>query len=165
MCVVAKSVRLQWVKRHFMKFCKCRYRCRISNAETWLQADCLSPLNAIPYISFNIWTKAFWHVNQMYMYAEQSIPVWRAQFIGGSDKYMFISYCSIWLSPLCLRGQGVYSGDALPELEVPWYIGLNPWLWIKGLLVRFPSMPGTNFAPQQDTLSTLLLSTQVYKYM
>ena len=29
---------------------------------------------------------------------------------------------------------------------VPWYIGLNPWLWIKGLRVWFPSMPGT-FCP------------------
>ena len=47
-------------------------------------------------------------------------------------------------------------------VEVLWYIGVNPWLWIKGLRVPFPSMPGT-FVLQQDTLSTLLLSTQVYK--
>ena len=46
-------------------------------------------------------------------------------------------------------------------VEVPWYIGVNPWLWVKGLRVRFPSMPGT-FVLRQDTLSTLLLSTQVY---
>ena len=25
------------------------------------------------------------------------------------------------------------------SVEVPWYIGLNPWLWIKGLQVQFPS--------------------------
>ena len=50
------------------------------------------------------------------------------------------------------------------SLEVPWYIGLNPPLWIKGLQVRFPSMPGT-FVLQQDILSTLLLSTQVYKWV
>ena len=49
-------------------------------------------------------------------------------------------------------------------MEVPWYIGLNPWLWIEGLRVWFPSMPGT-FVLQQDTLSTLLLSTQVYKWV
>ena len=48
--------------------------------------------------------------------------------------------------------------------EVPWYIGLNPWLSIKELRVRFPSMSGT-FVFQQDTLSTLLLSTQVYKWV
>ena len=49
-------------------------------------------------------------------------------------------------------------------LYMPWYIGVNPWLWIKGFRVRFPSMPGT-FVLQQDTLSTLLLSTQVYKWV
>ena len=49
-------------------------------------------------------------------------------------------------------------------VEVPWYIGVNPWLWIKGLRVRFLSMPGT-FVLQQDTLSTLLLSTQAYKWV
>ena len=48
-----------------------------------------------------------------------------------------------------------------PFLEVLWYIGLNPWLWIKGMQVWFPSMPGT-IVLRQDTLSTLLLSTQVY---
>ena len=32
------------------------------------------------------------------------------------------------------------------KVEMPWYIGLNPWLWIKGFRVRFPSMPGT-FCP------------------
>ena len=31
-------------------------------------------------------------------------------------------------------------------VEVLWYIGLNPWLWIKGFRVRFPWMPGT-FCP------------------
>ena len=28
-------------------------------------------------------------------------------------------------------------------VEVPWYSGLNPWLWIKGLRVWFLLMPGT----------------------
>ena len=37
-------------------------------------------------------------------------------------------------------------------------------LWIKGFRVRFPSMPDT-FVLQQGTLSTLLLSTQVYKWV
>ena len=47
-------------------------------------------------------------------------------------------------------------------VEMPWYIGLNPW--IRWLQVRFPSMPGT-FVLQQDILSALLLSTQVYKWV
>ena len=47
------------------------------------------------------------------------------------------------------------------NVEVSWYIGLNHWLWIKRLRVR---LPGT-FALQQDILSTLLLSTQVYKWV
>ena len=52
----------------------------------------------------------------------------------------------------------------LNSLQDPWYIRLNPWLWIRGLRVRFMSMPGT-FVLQQDTLCTLLLSTQVYKWV
>ena len=48
--------------------------------------------------------------------------------------------------------------------HVLWHIRLNLWLWIKGLQVRILSMPGS-FVLQQDTLSTLLLSTQVYKWV
>ena len=45
----------------------------------------------------------------------------------------------LWMNmPLC--------GYCRFNMEVPWYIGLNPWLWIKGFRVRFPSVPGT-FCP------------------
>ena len=40
-----------------------------------------------------------------------------------------------------------------------WYIGLNPWLWIKGLRVRCPALLSFSETP----ISTLLLSTEVYK--
>ena len=52
-----------------------------------------------------------------------------------------------------------------PILEVPWYIGVNPWLWFKGLRVRFPSVPGT-FVLQQDTwapLHKMCVWTQIWK--
>ena len=48
-------------------------------------------------------------------------------------------------------------------VKVPWYIGLDSWLWIRRLRVQFLSMHGT-YVLQLDISSTLLLSTQVLAF-
>ena len=48
-------------------------------------------------------------------------------------------------------------------VKVPWYIGLDSWLWITRLRVQFLSMPGI-YVLQLDISSTLLLSTQVLAF-
>ena len=56
----------------------------------------------------------------------------------------------IFFKSLKLLTEKLHERPPIQNIQVLWYIGLNPWLWIKGFRVRFPSMPGT-FVLQQGT--------------
>ena len=85
------------------------------------------------------------------------------KFWGASSKFYFFPF----LKMLMVSDKAIHKAFRIHKtltVDVQWYTGLNRWLPFKGLRVWFPSLPGT-FVLQQDILSTLLLSTQVYKWV